>query len=662
MSLQYHYAGQVPFNPSTLSLHSVSQPALSWSLPPHLLHTPREHSPVEAAHAPFLVTPDHDRPVVGLDAGTPQFEEGDSLNSSLSALGHDGRHTNPDPSQSTKSLTTCTGHQMKAKKTKATIGVLAALISYVSLNSWAKSTYPEAFIWCDEDREEAQWLATSKSWLDQKACRWLSICGAAHLHFEGAHFGRHVRKSIKQPMVNETQDDWHEFWNQGKGRPEDWSADERVLRHIPSYVTEYAPYVHLFSGEQFWPCDIAEHLHHITPTLNYTPLREYAHPTLHNIDQLNKFEHGRYLFLQSNDNPEERPDWLEGEKNIPNPPTGEEELPTDSPQPDFEDDDIEDEHWHDALESHEQSPFMADLQRLGHKPKPKKGLKGGYSDAPAVLVVVDKGDGIVDAFWFFFYSFNLGNMVLNIRFGNHVGDWEHTCIRFRHGEPEAVYFSEHSFGSAYTYDAVEKMGKRPVIYSATGTHAMYPTPAIHRYILPWGLLHDETDRGPLWDPSLNLHAYTYDYLNQTLRASQLSPKAPIEWFFFNGHWGDKFYPLGDSRQYRFAGQYHYVNGPLGPKFKALGRKQICEGGTCVVKKWLDSQHLRLGRGRGPGKGDELTDQEFWEVAEMDQVRQVKGGGEDLLAAAERDEVTQQVKVVQDLPSSKGLGGEELQEL
>ena len=644
MSVQHHYGGQVPFNLSPVPVLSISPSPLSWSLPVHPLHTPQAHIPAEATHAPYLVTPDYDRPVVGPNAVTPQSEEGDSLAPGLSALGHDGGQTTPSPSQPTNSLTTCAGHQMKAKKTKATIGVLSVLISYVSLNSWYKSTYPEAFIWCEEDREEAQWLATSKSWLDQKACRWLSICGAAHFHLEGPHFGTQVRRSIPQPMVNETQDDWHDFWNQGKGRPEDWSEDERVLRHIPNYVTEYAPYVHLFSGEQFWPCDIAEHLHHITPTLNYTPLREYAHPTLRNIDQLNQFEHGRHIFLQSNDDPEERPDWLEGEKNIPNPPPGEEESSVESSGTDSEEDDDDDEHWHDALESHEQSPFVADLKRLGHKPKQEKGLKGGYSDAPAVLVVVNKGDGIVDAFWFFFYSFNLGNVVFNIRFGNHVGDWEHTCIRFRHGTPEAVYFSEHNFGSAYTYEAVEKIGKRPVIYSATGTHAMYATPAIHRYILPWGLLHDETDRGPLWDPSLNLHAYTFDHLNQTLRASQLSPKAPIEWFFFNGHWGDKFYPLGDSRQYRFAGQYHYVNGPLGPKFKSLGRKKVCPGATCVVKNWLDSQHLRLGRGKGPGKGDELTDEEFY-------------------AAVERDGVVQ-VGVGKDLPGSKGegeVGGKELQE-
>ena len=137
---------------------------------------------------------------------------------------------------------------------------------------------------------------------------------------------------------------------------------------------------------------------------------------------------------------------------------------------------------------------------------------------------------------------------------------------------------------------------------------MYATSGLHPYVLPWGILHDETDKGPLWDPTLNSHTYTYDHRNDTLRSSTLTPKAPTGWFFFAGHWGDKFYPLGDKRQYRFAGQYHYVNGPLGPRFKNLGRKKICGGPDsepCVIKNWLGGS-ARLKRYQSPGEGDELT--------------------------------------------------------
>ncbi|EEP76078.1 conserved hypothetical protein [Uncinocarpus reesii 1704] len=319
-------------------------------------------------------------------------------------------------------------------------------------------------------------------------------------------------------------------------------GDQQILHDIPDYVYEYSPLVHLYSGEQFWPGDIGEHLTHITPYLNYTPLRAASeHPLLDDLDELNNWQQGRYVFLTSDDNVESRPKWLLGRKNIPAP-----------------------------IDESKVSGYFG-----------RKSKTGGRSSAPAVLIVIDKGDGIVDAFWFYFYSYNLGNMVLNVRFGNHVGDWEHSLVRFHHGEPKAIFLSEHAGGEAYTYNAVEKSGKRPVIYSATGTHAMYATPGIHAYILPWGLLRDRTDTGPLWDPALNLHAYIYSVNNDTLYPSSRTPHAPTEWFSFRGHWGDKIYPLSDDRQYRFAGQYHYDQG-----FKRLGRRKVCPGpeeGACIIR-------------------------------------------------------------------------------
>ena len=210
--------------------------------------------------------------------------------------------------------------------------------------------------------------------------------------------------------------------------PEDLANDPRVIHEIPQYVLDYAPLVHLYSEEQFWPCDIREHLFHVTPELNYTPIQGLPQLNLTNLDQLNQFEKGRHVFLTSNDNVEDRPDWLGGQTNIP--------------------DDFINDAKADYFGSH---AARAKIRTQSH---------GGHSDAPAVLLTVDKGDGIVDAFWFFFYSYNLGNIVFNIRFGNHIGDWEHTLIRFQHGKPKVVFVSEHFFGSAYSYSAVEKIGNR----------------------------------------------------------------------------------------------------------------------------------------------------------------------------------------------------------
>ncbi|KAL8822670.1 MAG: hypothetical protein Q9191_006594, partial [Dirinaria sp. TL-2023a] len=222
-----------------------------------------------------------------------------------------------------------------------------------------------------------------------------------------------IPTSCSNSAASEIEEEMDEAWLRDTGsdflrRPSDFSNDTRIISKIPQYVFDYAPLVHLFSGEEFWPCDIADHLDHVTPNLNYTPiLSRTENLNLTNLDQLNEWSKGRNVYLTSDDNVEERPDWLGGQKNIP-----------DTPADPF------------SNTAHGRHPHAN--PRLKQKIPPV----GGRSDAPAVLIVVDKGHGIVDAFWFYFYSYNLGNVVLNVRFGNHVGDWEHSLIRFQHGKPK----------------------------------------------------------------------------------------------------------------------------------------------------------------------------------------------------------------------------------
>jgi hypothetical protein len=40
-----------------------------------------------------------------------------------------------------------------------------------------------------------------------------------------------------------------------------------------------------------------------------------------------------------------------------------------------------------------------------------------------VIVVVEKENGVEDAFYFYFYSFNEGPSALGHQAGNHLGDW-----------------------------------------------------------------------------------------------------------------------------------------------------------------------------------------------------------------------------------------------
>jgi hypothetical protein len=479
----------------------------------------------------------------------------------------------------------------------------------------------------DEEKEEARWIASSNSWFDRAACRWLGICGAMHLHADP--YGRKkFSKAEKQQNILDlpggnalkalslsNESSTNAFLG-------NHSQTGLILKDIPQFVLEFAPLVYLHSGESYWPSDPSEHLKNTVPHLNYTKIENMI-PSMQNLDQLNELGRGRSVYLQSKDDVEKGPEWLHAGHNIPNPADIGDEFEegwadwdgrVDGPKADDDRDNwfkvglgslkglggvrsdaeqpdslipVTGVEGDDLVKPLEASPTR--LRRQQHQTRRQSfQITGGKSSAPATLIVVDKGGGIVDAFWFYFYSFNLGISVFNIRFGNHIGDWEHSMVRFQNGTPRAIFFSEHSGGQAYSYAAVEKIGRRPVIYSAKGTHAMYATAGKHPYILPFGLLQDDTDKGPLWDPTQNMQMYNYDYMADTptrdhLEPSSQTPDAPVGWFYFNGHWGDKFYKLDDKRQYRIAGQYNYVNGPIGPRFKNLGRQTVCQSrGACKI--------------------------------------------------------------------------------
>ena len=335
-----------------------------------------------------------------------------------------------------------------------------------------------------EAKEDAKWIATSHSWTDRTACKWVGICGGDHWRSQ-TRWWRTSRPAdqYRLQISHSHKGDWHDTLS----HPSNWTKDERVLRNIPKYVYDYAPLVHLYSGEKYWPCDIADHLYHVTPKLNHTPIQNYS-PNLTHLARLNEFNKGRHVFLTSNDDPEQAPDWLSGEKNIPRANVKDKNRADAKKGMEWDgrvdgealDDVARREGWYEVGEGNKHgfvkrraapsSEAVANLlafdvesfheaiqARDSHAWRDRK---AGKSKAPAVLIAVDKGDGIVDAFWFYFYSFNLGNKVLNIRFGNHVGDWEHSMVQFQHGEPKAIFLSEHNFGGAYSYDAIEKIGKR----------------------------------------------------------------------------------------------------------------------------------------------------------------------------------------------------------
>lgn len=318
---------------------------------------------------------------------------------------------------------------------------------------------------------------------------------------------------------------------------------------IPPYVLTYAPIVVLDRHETFFPSDLSVHLQNTHPTYNFTAIpNSPTNLSLSNLDQLNSFKDGS-VYLSSNEPIISLPKWLRGQK-------------------------------------------------------PDKKSLHSEGTVSCIVVVVEKNStgtdskNIVDAFYLYFYSFNDGPKALGHQVGNHVGDWEHNMIRFSDGVPTAIWYSQHGFGAAYTYDAVQKIGVRPVSFSARGSHSNWPEAMAHDFHnlyfqIPSHLAYDYTSLGRLWDPTLSALYYSYSSLaasseapptmaNASLRLSTGTfmpalPSQPTEFLYYDGQWGDQQLLLEDEGQEEIHGFFKWTSGPKGVGWgdKAMVRDSVC---------------------------------------------------------------------------------------
>jgi hypothetical protein len=157
--------------------------------------------------------------------------------------------------------------QMKGRKPAiAAAGTFLGLFSFSQL--YQNVLFDKITPW-SERMEEKAWVASSESWIERKTCDWFGMCGITHLDKS-----RWTSKGKKQlPLDGEDSDQINlsSFKQDAKILPHDY--DENEVVEIPQYVLEHAPLIHLYSGENFWPCDMTDHLVHTTPHLNYTPLQ-----------------------------------------------------------------------------------------------------------------------------------------------------------------------------------------------------------------------------------------------------------------------------------------------------------------------------------------------------------------------------------------------------
>ncbi|KZW02093.1 hypothetical protein EXIGLDRAFT_760309 [Exidia glandulosa HHB12029] len=244
------------------------------------------------------------------------------------------------------------------------------------------------------------------------------------------------------------------------------------------------------------------------------------------------------------------------------------------------------------------------------------------SDSTAYIVTVDKskelGEGFVDVFYFYFYPYNYGAAVVGIHFGNHIGDWEHTMIRFKHGEPQAIHLSAHSDGHAYKLTCLETIDNRPVVYSASGSHANYPRAGVQKYSgVPGGPV-DHTSRGFLWDPLKNYVSLSYSNSKCVFTPHTPWPEAcaspfptpddAVSILSFKGHWGNAFADYRHAKPGKFLPK-------IGQKFADMKRKVTGDDHEPATQEAeteestsIDQKYHKLVWGEGPtGPRDKSLD-------------------------------------------------------
>ncbi|KAK5956253.1 hypothetical protein OHC33_002829 [Knufia fluminis] len=319
-------------------------------------------------------------------------------------------------------------------------------------------------------------------------------------------------------------------------------AERQIPSGVPQYILDYAPYVWLEPEEQFFPSDISAQLVDTRPAVDGEAVEGAPSPlTLENLDQLNGVGE---VWLTANN------DWTAG--------------PT----------------W-----------------TRGAQPNMDGKTEGAMS---AAVIIHENDNNTVDAFYFYFYAYNQGNEVLGQELGTHLGDWEHSMVRFVDGQPESAWLSAHASGGAFTYSALEKLQGRAVIYSAKGSHANYATSGSHDHTIPGlpleaGLLNDFTGKGTLWDPVQSAYFYTVSFPEDADETDSSVPTftsfdgSPTAWLYFTGHWGDDTLPEDDPRQADLFGSKKFTGGPTGPRDKKLNRGEVCPEGAvpvCDVRGFL----------------------------------------------------------------------------
>lgn len=204
---------------------------------------------------------------------------------------------------------------------------------------------------------------------------------------------------------------------------------------------------------------------------------------------------------------------------------------------------------------HEENGHLVTNQALGcdscTDPQFLDGQRPNQTPVPVYAQIIPRTQGgqptnVTDVLYWNFYPYNNGKRVCigwyspwgcvggYSTFGNHVGDWEHLTVRFIDGRPAQVYLSQHANGQTFAFGdkAVFLTGWHPEVFSAQGSHGLYPDAARHIYeaLFNGDFLADDTGAGLAWDTWNRIVAIPWQPAG--------SYTGSLSWMNLTAYWGN----------------------------------------------------------------------------------------------------------------------------
>ena len=192
---------------------------------------------------------------------------------------------------------------------------------------------------------------------------------------------------------------------------------------------------------------------------------------------------------------------------------------------------------------------------------------GGSRGEPMVYArVVRESNVIVLQYWLFYYDnlYRYPFLPLGVIWQSHEGDWEVVnVILSKRREPLAVGYSQHCSGETRAWTETPRVGSRPKVYVALGSHANYFAPGLHEFdrtCLPAQVIAFFLQAGLPLPTDLTAEGPAAVEAS-VLRVTEKRPA----WIRFPGFWGELEYfnappPIGTVQ---------FGTSPVGPAFHAV---------------------------------------------------------------------------------------------